>query len=142
MDNSSKTMHKMVVHKADGAVIKGISYNFSPATSVFHLEPIEGQGLETKCVEIRMALLKAIFFVRTFEGHPDYREKKNFQDEGIVLQQGRKATVEFTDGESINGMIFTFDPKKTGFWLFPIDPNDNNERVFVIAGMVKNVKFL
>jgi hypothetical protein len=142
MDNSSKTMHKMVVHKADGAVIKGISYNFSPLTSVFHLEPLEGQGFEAKAIEIRLVALKAIFFVRTFEGHPEYREKKTFQDEGIVLQQGRKATVEFNDGESIYGMIFTFDPKKTGFWLFPIDPNDNNEKIFVLSATVKNVKFL
>jgi small nuclear ribonucleoprotein (snRNP)-like protein len=143
VDSTSKTMQKMVVHKADGTVIKGISYNFSPFLNiVFHLEIVDPVVTDAKSAEIRISTLKAIFIVKSFPGNPDYKDKKCFQDPGIQLQPGRKAEVEFVDGEKIYGMIFTFDPKKIGFWLFPIDPNDNNEKVFVVSNMVKEVKFV
>lgn len=143
VDSTSKTMQKMVVHKADGTIIKGISYNFSPYMNiVFHLEPVDAAPTDPKAVEIRISTLKAIFIVKSFPGNPDYKEKKGFQDPGIHLQPGRKAEIEFSDGEKIYGIIFSFDPKKIGFWLFPIDPSDNNEKVFVVSNMVKEVKFV
>ncbi|MBI5555714.1 MAG: hypothetical protein HY920_07700 [Elusimicrobia bacterium] len=143
VDSTDRTMLKMVVHKADGKVIKGISYNFSPFLNiVFHLELVEPTANGAKAMELRVSTLKAIFIVKSFPGNPDYKDKKCFQDKGIHLQPGRKAEIEFVDGEKICGVIFIFDPKKIGFWLFPIDPNDNNEKVFVVSNMVKEVKFV
>jgi hypothetical protein len=140
--DSPKTMHKMVVHKADGVILKGVSHNFSPFAEIFHLELNDIPPGENKCQEVRMIALKAVFLVKCFEGHSDYKDKKCFQDPGIIMQPGRKAQVEFIDGEKMFGMIFTFDPRKTGFWLFPLDPNDNNERIFVINNCVKEVIFI
>jgi hypothetical protein len=143
VDSTSKTMQKMVVHKADGTVIKGISYNFSPFINiVFHLEIVDPGANDAKSAEIRISTLKAIFIVKSFPGNSEYKDKKCFQDEGLLLQPGRKSEIEFTDGEKIFGMIFTFDPKKIGFWLFPIDPKDNNEKIFVVSNMVKEVRFV
>lgn len=142
-NNSSRSMQKMVVHKADGTVIKGISYNFSPfINSIFHLNPTELVGDEPKSLEIKISELKAIFIVKSFSGNPDYKDKKDFQSEGIHLQLGRKAEIIFSDGEKVCGILFTYDPKKTGFWLFPIDPNDNNEKIFIVSSMVKDIKFV
>jgi len=143
VDSTARTMQKMVVHKADGTIIKGISYNFSPFLNiVFHLEMVDPAPTDAKAMEIRISTLKAIFIVKSFPGNPAYKDKKCFQDEGIHLQPGRKAEIEFVDGEKTFGMIFTFDPKKIGFWLFPIDPTDNNEKIFVVSNMVKEVKFV
>jgi hypothetical protein len=141
--STARPMQKMVVHKADGTIIKGISYNFNPFLNiVFHLELVEPASSDAKSMEIRISTLKAIFIVKSFPGNPDYKDKKCFQDQGIKLQPGRKAEIMFIDGEKLYGVIFTFDPKKIGFWLFLLDPNDNNEKIFVVSNMVKEVKFI
>jgi hypothetical protein len=46
------------------------------------------------------------------------------------------------DGEVIVGTTTGYDPKRPGFFLFPIDPSANNERVFVVTSAVRTARFL
>ncbi|MHB8833800.1 MAG: DUF6982 domain-containing protein [Desulfobacteria bacterium] len=46
------------------------------------------------------------------------------------------------DGEVIVGTTTGYDPKRTGFFLFPIDPSANNSRVFVVTSAVGTARFL
>ena len=46
------------------------------------------------------------------------------------------------DGEVIVGSTTGYDPKRPGFFLFPIDPSANNVRVYVVASSVRTARFV
>jgi hypothetical protein len=37
--------------------------------------------------------------------------------------------------------LYSYDPERKGFFVYPIDPKDNNDRVFVVNPAVNSVKF-
>jgi len=90
--------------------------------------------------EIRVSDLKAIFFVKSFAGNPNYKERKRFVEGDVA--QGRKAEVVFLDGEILQGSVLGYNPKDSGFFLFPSDPKSNNRKVFVLQSAVKKFRYL
>jgi hypothetical protein len=130
---------KIVVRFADGRILKGYSQDFFPNKPVFHLVKNLAKG-SANHKEISVSDLKAIFFVKTFAGNPDYKERKSFVEGDIT--QGRKVEVAFVDGEILQGSVLGYNPKESGFFLFPSDPKSNNHRVFVANSAVKNFRYL
>jgi len=84
--------------------------------------------------------LKAVFFVKTFEGDKEYAERKAFM-EG-EKPSGRKVEVTFRDGEKMQGSTLGYRAEKTGFSLFPADSKHNNMRVFVVSSALSDFRFL
>ena len=130
---------KIVVRFADGRILKGYSQDFFPNKPVFHLVRNLARGAANQ-KEIYVSDLKGIFFVKTFAGNPDYKERKSFVEGDIA--QGRKVEVAFVDGEILQGSVLGYNPKDSGFFLFPSDPTSNNHRVFVVNSAVKNFRYL
>jgi hypothetical protein len=129
---------KMVVRFADGRTKKGHSQDFSPNKPLFHLgKNPTGAG---EAEEITLNNLKAVFFVHTFGGNPDYKERKEFCEGDSP--KGRKVEVTFADDEVLQGSVLGYDQKEKGFFLFPADPKSNNARVFVVNASVKEFRFL
>ena len=126
---------KVVVRYADGRVLKGTTLNFDPNRQTFALKPVDGAGEATV---VQMAELKAVFFVRTFDGNPTYTERSEF----VRPQAGRRMAVRFSDGESLVGVSLTYSAARDGFFLFPADPVSNNERVYVLQKSVSAVDWL
>jgi hypothetical protein len=124
----------VVVHFANGALIKGVTQNFFPNKERFHVTD-RGTG-EVK--EVPMAELKAVFFVKSFDGDPAYRDLSDVERAGF----GKKIQVDFSDGEVLLGYSHGFTPGRSGFFVFPVDPGSNNERVFVITAATRAVQFL
>jgi hypothetical protein len=56
--------------------------------------------------------------------------------------QGRLMEVTCLDGEVIVGTTTGYDPKRLGFFLFPIDTSSNNVRIFMVASTVVTARFL
>jgi hypothetical protein len=130
---------KIVVRFTDGRTKKGYSQDFFSNKPLFHLirnQPGGSQELE----EIRMADLKAVFFVHTFAGNPDYNERKTFAEDDNP--KGRKVEVTFSDGESLQGSVLGYRSEEAGFFLFPADPKSNNMKVFVVNASVKEFRYL
>ena len=48
--------------------------------------------------------------------------------------------VEFNDGEIIRGISLGYSKSKKGFFVVPVDPQSNNDRIYVIAAAVRDVK--
>lgn len=131
---------KMVVHYADGRVIKGYSYDFYPYKQSFHLlPPVAGFSFTDEATEVRIKDLKAVFFVRDFVGDPSYNERKHFAEGG---PPGRKVEVTFRDGEVLVGSTMGYDRHRPGFFLIPADPKGNNLKVFAVRAAVTNVRLL
>ncbi len=131
----------MVIHYADGRVLKGYSYDFYPNKPVFHLlPPSPGFSFTDEAIQVRIGDLKAVFFVRDFVGEPSYNERKEFA-EG-ERPPGRKIEVTFRDGEVLVGSTIGYDPRRPGFFFIPADPKSNNLKVFAVRTAVAGVRFL
>jgi hypothetical protein len=86
-------------------------------------------------VEAAMREMKAIFFVKDFEGDPNKKE-----EEADKMPQGRPIEVTFKDGEKLRGATNGYNPQKLGFFMLPALANSNNLRIFVIASNTAGVK--
>ncbi|MBI3031170.1 MAG: hypothetical protein HYY64_16825 [Candidatus Rokubacteria bacterium] len=132
---------KIVVHYADGRILKGFSQDFYPNKPAFHLLPATtGFSFTDEAVEVRIEGLKAVFFVRDFAGNPAYNERKHFA-EG-EHPPGRKVRVVFKDGEVLVGSTVGYERQRQGFFMIPADPQSNNRSVFAVAAFVTSVRFL
>lgn len=132
-------MNKIVAHFQDGHLLKGLTNDFLPAKERFHLVAPE-QAAGAKAVEVRVAELKALFFVKTYEGNSEHRDSADLS--GGKAGTGRAIRVVFKDGEVMVGTTQGYDKSRPGFWLVPVDPASNNERCFVVAGAAREVSFI
>ena len=124
---------KIVVRRKDGTVMKGTTNDFFPNKSKFHLSTIDGHTEEFDIEE-----LKAIFFVKTYEGDEshEYRYSDN------VPGGGRKIRVVFADGEEMVGYTQGYSPNRPGFLMTLADLKGNNERVFVVISATAEIEVL
>jgi len=125
--------NKVIVRFKDGAVKKGNTSDFFPNKISFHLNHLDG-----KIENIDVEALKAVFFVKDFDGNKDH--KKKYED--TIHGAGRKISVDFSDGESITGYALGYSPDRLGFFITPADLTGNNERIFVVKSATKSIKFL
>jgi hypothetical protein len=130
-------MNRIVVRFPDGGVLKGFTNDFLPAKDHFHLFADDHAG--TKPTDVHMPDLKAVFFVKTFEGDPQHHRSNEPVPGAAVV--GRRIRVVFNDGQVILGTTQGYDRSRPGFFLVPVDPGSNNERCFVVAAAVKAVAF-
>lgn len=139
-----KDTDKAVLRFNDGRLMKGYLESFSADQPVVKIQAAE-TGKE---ISVNINELKAIFFVRSFEGKRGYHEKKIY---GISRPRGHRVFIKFTDGEGLVGFLegdvpwdkgfFLSKQDRTlkGFYLLPVDLDSNNIKVFVIASSVKDV---
>lgn len=136
-------IEKVVVRLNDGGLLKGSLRDFSPAQPELSLE--ENTTAET--LPVRLDDVKAIFFVKSFEGDYQYNEKKTY---GTFRSKGKRVFVKFKDGESLVGFVEGGVPwdkgfflskqhDSKGFYLLPADEDANNIKVFVVASSVSDV---
>lgn len=127
----------MVVRYGAGRVLKGYA-NFDPAEPRLQLVPHDDPDAEGIEVEVRE--LKAVFFVRSFEGDPAYDESKELYQERPPGT--RKVSVRFHDGEELVGHTRQLDRHRAGLFFTPLDPRSNNLRVFAVFEAVAGVRRL
>ena len=129
--------NKVVVARLDGQRLKGYVSNFSAIRDYFRLFPAENSPHEAG-TDVQFRTLKAIFFVKDFEGNREHHDAYDLKAPG----HGRKIEVTFQDGERIVGTTEAYNAQKPGFFVFPADPESNNTRVFVVNSNVQKVSFL
>jgi hypothetical protein len=137
--------HKVILRFLDGKRLKGYIKNVTIADDYVFMEE-EGSSNAEK---VRVKDLKAIFFVKNFEGNKEYRERKSFTG---TTSSCKRVFVRFKDGESMTGCLdgdtpwekgfFLESQKGNGFFLIPADDESNNIRIFVIASAVKDVAMI
>jgi len=135
---------KMVMRLNDGSLLKGYLKDFAPTQADVIVE--EAEGAKTR--PVRIEEVKAVFFVRSFEGDNTYREKKAY---GISKPKGQKVLIKFRDNEFLVGFLdgdvpwdkgfflSRQDRGVKGFYILPVDEDANNIRVFVVTSSVIDV---
>ena len=132
---------KVVVKYKDGNIIKGWVDEFKPKKESFILYPLVEYSNEDRLI-IEFELLKAIFFVKSFTGDKNYKKIRTFNVDFNITPTQRKLIVNFTDGEHLYGTCLTYGRFEKGFFVFPIDPKDNSERIFVVHSAIKKVRIM
>jgi len=127
-------LNKIIIRYANGKIRKGTTEDFFPNKDILHMSDKDNGGYH----EINIKDLKAVFFVKTFEGNPNYHEKYDIEKIG----SGKKIMVHFKDTEKMVGSFHRYSPTRTGFVLIPADPDCNNEKVFVIIAATKKICFI
>ena len=132
---------RAILRFLDGRMLKGFIRNFTLADDHVFIDDESSDSQKVKLKE-----LKAIFFVKKFEGDKDHREKKSFAG---TKRTGKRLFVKFKDGEQMTGYLegdtpwdkgFFLDLKKTsGFFLRPVDEESNNLKVFVVTSALLDV---
>ncbi len=132
-------MNKVVARFIDGRVVKGTTADFSPAKASFHVRETSGAD-GAQQIEIATEDLKALFFVRNFEGDREHVHTNEFDPSRPMA--GRRIKVEFADGEVLTGTTAGYQPGRPGFFLVPADRGSNIERCYVVTSATKDVGFL
>ena len=132
---------KTVIKFNDGKIIKGYTTDFNPNRDLFHVRLIndyqdEGQGEQ---IEVDLNKIKAIFFVKEFQGNKEYQKVRTFNGYSSGPPSQRKIVVIFKDGENFYGTTHSYAPERKGFFVYPIDQQDNNDRVFVSRNALEKV---
>lgn len=141
---------KVVVHTG-GRVFKG----YIESQRWEELEGLLVQGprrlpevLRLRCTEddtfreIPLNGLKAVFFVKSFEGQGNRNDLKFFSNAPMV--HGIWVQLQFKDGEImegivLNGMHHLVEP---GFFLHPTDPDANNKLIYVLKSALADFRVL
>jgi hypothetical protein len=128
----------VVARYADGEVVKGYARDFDPDQPRFHLTTAHGSRPES--VQVSLEDLKALFFVRSFEGNAQHSESRDLYQ---TRPPGtRKVRLEFQDGELLVGYTASRDTRRYGLFVTPLDPLSNNRRVFAITSSVARIERL
>ena len=123
---------KVVVRLKDKTSLKGKISNFSPLYNFFQLELLDGDS-----VIVNIDKIKAMFFVKSFEGNKQY----NYKYEDKLLWAGDKITLKFNDGEKIVGYAQHSDFTPKGYFITPADVNGNNTYIFASRSAIDNMSY-
>jgi hypothetical protein len=123
--------NRVVARFQDGLTLRGTTIDFSPTRRNFRLTE------DGATYDVDLMKLKGLFFVRDLGGNAAYNEKKGFF---ARLNHGKKVMVEFKDGEVLFGYTLTYSSHGLGFFVFPGDPESNNEKVFVVHAATRVVR--
>jgi len=133
-------VNKMVIRFKDKTLLKGESFDFYPNSKTFHLRLLEGDE-----IEIDIENLKAVFWVKSFDGDKEY----SYTYDDSIPWGVNKVKVRFADGESMIGYAQHLKCKSHhvyhsdyGFFITPADFKGNNDRVFVLKSATEEIQFL
>ena len=140
-----------VVIRLDDGVVKGcleikvgdtlealLQRAIATPSTVLRIRPLG----EDRITEISLDTVKAVFYVKDFDGNPQRKDLRFYKSAPIV--HGLWIRLEFADGEIMEGLVnnsirFLVDP---GFFLRPTDPKSNNRLVYVVKSGLKECRVL
>lgn len=121
-------LKKVVLRFLDGRVLPGFAPIYEDGLSEIAATDMSGMPL---CIPLDE--LKAVFFVRTFSGNPDYDSKQDPAELGEFAGSSL-LRVSFRDGEKLVGEARPGVDVSKGFFLTVLDPDDNNVLIYVNPG--------
>jgi len=126
--------NEVVARYTDGRLVRGISLDVDPTRPTCHVKTRE-QGT----VEVRLADLKALFFVKDLTGKPEHKEAMSVEAGDARARGACTIDLQFADGERVVGLTVRFPPIKPFFFVVPVDGKSNNIRILVNRAAVKSM---
>ena len=125
---------KVIARFLDGRIVRGYTNDFNASKPHLHLT----EDAASESSKVKIAQLKALFFVREFAGDSQRVDRQAFDQKAY----GRKVEVTFSDGEILLGTTMGFKSPEHPFFVQPADGASNNLRVFVTPAAARQVRFL
>ena len=134
---SGSTNKKVLVARVDRETLAG----FVQTPSGFGVDRLELMTPEGNILQIPYSDIKAVCFVRDFEGGETWREHRGFATRPVP---GLWLRLLFRDGDSIEGIAPNnlMLVEAAGFAIVPPDPTFQNQRIFVPRAALSNVQVL
>jgi hypothetical protein len=128
----------VVVRKLDKELVKGY---VNPATFLGENQ-VELLDREGHVLGIPLDAVKAVYFVRDFEGDPDYAERKAFLRRPKL--DGLWVRLTFKDQEVLEGILANnlLELDARGFSITPADLSSNNLRIFIPRSALTGLEVL
>ncbi|HTK42153.1 MAG TPA: hypothetical protein VL287_11245 [Gemmatimonadales bacterium] len=126
--------NEVVAHYLDGRLVKGTCLDVDPARPTCHIKT-DDRGM----VQVMLAQLKALFFVRTLGGDPHYEEAKTVDAADARARGASHIELQFADGERVVGLTTRFPPVRRFFYVLPADARSNNIRILVNRSAVESL---
>ena len=135
---AASTTKKVCISRFDGQLINGY---VAPQT---YLRPEGAEVLDrsAQALVVPYQEIKAVYFVREFDGDPISRQKSVFTSR--PKKDGLWVRLSFRDGEVLEGILannLLLVPDQ-GMTITPPDPNANAQRVFVLREALSEVTVL
>jgi len=127
--------HKVVAHFIDHGIVKGTSMDVDPSRPVCHVHTADRGA-----VEVDLGQVKALFFVKDFNGQPDYNERQAPAAGDARLRGSHPVEITFRDGERLGGLMNRYPPQGPFFFMLPMDPASNNLRILVNREAIDGMK--
>jgi hypothetical protein len=144
MADESRENQKVILRFIDGKMLKGYIQDLKIAEEYLYLEDESKHQLK-----VRLKELKAIFYVKKFEGDRSHQDKKVLTG---THPDAKRVFVKFKDGETIMGNMEGVIPWQKGFFLesmkekaftiVPVDESSNNTKILVVTTAVKDVAMI
>lgn len=115
---------QVVARLLDKGKIKGHTTDFHPERESFTIDPGDG-GLP---VRVSLSDLKALYFVRSFEGNRDHEDHRKFEGQ-ITIRP--KLWLEFKDGEQMAAYPVSPILGPIGFYVLSTDTQSNVEKAWI-----------
>ena len=127
-------VNQVVARYIDGRLVKGTSIDVTPGKPVCHVRT-DDQGI----VEVTLADLKALYFVKTPEGDPahDYASEPSPGDPRLA--GSHRITLTFNDGEKSAVLANRYPPMGNFFYVLPVDGSGNTIRVLVNRAAISKI---
>jgi hypothetical protein len=126
---------KIVAHFIDHSIVKGTSVDVDPGKPRCHVQSAEHRNLE-----VDLAQLKALYFVKDFSGRPEYEETTAPVPGDMRLRGSHRVKLIFVDGEELYGLMNRYPPNRPFFFVLPVDPQSNNIRILVNRDAVRTIE--
>jgi hypothetical protein len=128
-------MNKLIARFTDGRLVKGTTLDFAPSKSLFHMTVATAPAGTP--FPIRTEELKALFYVRDYDGNPAHVEKRVTD---VPVESGEhRIQASFKDGEVLAGTTTAYHEGVSGFFLKPADPESNNTLCYVFTAATNEV---
>lgn len=118
-------LRKVVLRYLEGRVVRAYAPLFEEGS-----DPVPAADISGVPLFVPLSQLKAVFFVRTFTGNPDY-DTRQAADPIPIKGSGRPVLIQFADGERVLGEVHETSDLTKGFYLTVLDPEDNNLLAYV-----------
>lgn len=127
---------KVILKYRDGRILKGYIRTFIKYGKNLQFTEL---NLDRE-TEVPVQDLKAIFYVKSFEG-------KKFRMDGLSSESkgprvGKKAGVHFFDNERIEGYVQGYAAGDQVILLIPEDQSGNNIKIFCVRNSIDNIQWL
>src|SRR5262249_60405225 len=109
-----------------GRVTKGASFDVFPDRLICHVATRD-QGV----VIVKLADLKALFFVKDLQGSADHHDEQTFAPGDPRVRGARLLEIRFRDGERLVGLAPAYSEAPPFFFVVPADATSNNLRILV-----------